>query len=217
MEGANMENRKRIAILGVAASIVAVFATAQLAYAQTREARGTITALTDSSLSMKAGAEQLTVYVDSNTHLSVRRTERDLQKAQPGSPSPRVNSFFEAGQAVLVRYRVENGRSIATDISRISDAGGTGAISDPVKISDGKVKFVNAAQLILDDGGKELSFAITSDTNVLAKGATKATKAAGGSTTITTFVHPGDAVSISYREAGGKMMASEVRVRAPSR
>ena len=48
-------------------------------------------------------------------------------------------------------------------------------------------------------------------------GLTKATKAAGGSTPITTFVHPGDAVSVSYREADGKMMASEVRVRVPSR
>jgi Domain of unknown function (DUF5666) len=211
-----MENKTRFATLGVVASIVGVLATAQPTQAQTREARGTVTSVTDSSLSMKAGAEELTVFVDSDTHLSVRRTERDIQKEQPGRPSPRVNSFFEPGQAVLVRYRVEKGRNMATDISRIGSAG-EGSISNPAKISAGKVKLVTASQLVIDDGGRELSFGISGDTNVLAKGATKATKAAGGSTPITTFVHAGDTVSVSYHEAGAKMMASEVRVTVASR
>jgi len=79
------------------------------------------------------------------------------------------------------------------------------------------VKSVTDSQVVIDAGGREMTFAISGDTNVLAKGATKATKAAGGSTTITTFVHPGDMVSISYHEAGAKMMASEVRVRVASR
>ena len=212
-----MENTKRFAILGVAASIVGVFATAQPAYAQAREARGTVTSVTDSSLTMKAGAEELTVFVDSDTHLNVRRVERDLQKEQPGHPSPRVSSFFEPGQAVLVRYRSANGRNVATDISRVGSAGGEGSISNPAKVSEGKVKVVTTSQLVIDNGGRELSFAITGDTDVLARGATKATKAAGGGTPITTFVHAGDAVSISYHEAGGKMMASEVRVRVAAR
>lgn len=212
-----MENRNRFAILGVAASIVGVLAIASPGLAQNREARGTVTSVTDTSLSMKAGAEELTVYVDSDTHLDVRRAERDIQKEQPGHPSPRVNSFFAPGQAVLVRYRVEKGRNMATDIARVGSAGGEGSISNPAKISAGKVKQVTASQLVLDEGGRELSFGITGDTNVLAKGATKATKAAGGTTTIMTFVHPGDTVSISYHEAGAKMMASEVRVSVANR
>ena len=207
-----MEKRNRLAILGVAASIVGVLAIASPAQAQNREARGTVTSVTDTSLTMKAGAEELTVFVDSGTHLDVRRAERDIQKEQPGHPSPRVNSFFEAGQAVLVRYRVEKGRNIATDIARVGSAGGEGSISNPAKISAGKVKLVNASQLVIVDGGRELDFGITGDTNVLAKGASKATKAAGGSTPITTFVHTGDTVSVSYHEAGAKMTASEVRV-----
>ncbi len=211
-----MENRNRFAILAVAASIVSVLAIASPVLAQTREARGTVTSVSDTSLSMKAGAEELTVFVDGDTHLNVRRTERDIQKEQPGRPSPRVNSFFEQGQAVLVRYRVDKGRNVATDISRISSAGGEGSISNPTKISAGKVKLVTASQLVIDEGGRELSFGITADTNVLAKGATKATKAAGGSTSITTFVHTGDTVSVSYHE-GAKMMASEVRVTVATR
>jgi len=47
-----MENRNRFAILGVAASIVGVLAIASPGQAQNREARGTVTSVTDTSLSM---------------------------------------------------------------------------------------------------------------------------------------------------------------------
>jgi hypothetical protein len=207
-----MKNKKRLMILGMAASIAGVLAMARPADAQVREARGTITAVTDTTLSMKAGAEEWTFFVDGETHLEVRRAERDIQREQPGRPSARVNNFFQPGQTVLVRFREEKGRNHALDISRAGSAGG-GSISDPVKVSDGKVKSVSPSQLIIDNGGRELAFAISRETDVLAKGATKATKAAGGKTEITTFVHAGDTVSISYHESGTKMMASEVRVR----
>jgi hypothetical protein len=213
-----MTSSKRLVVLGRGTLILGVFATAIPAHAQSKEARGTVTAVTESTISMKAGAEQLTFYVDSDTHLDVRTAERDLQKAQPGKPSPRVNNFFEPGQAVLVRYREEKGRNHALDITRISSAGGNGgSVSDPAKVSEGKVKLVTDSQLVLDAGGREMSFAINGDTNVLAKGATKATKAAGGTTAITTVVHSGDKVSVTYHEAGAKMTASEVRVRVASR
>lgn len=207
-----MKNKKRLMILGIGASIVGALAMAQPADAQVREARGSITAVTDNTLTMKAGAEEWTFFVDGETHLEVRRAERNVQREQPGRPSPRVSNFFQPGQAVLVRFREEKGRNHALDISRVGSAGG-GSVSDAVKISDGKVKSVSPSQLIIDEGGRELTFGISRDTNVLAKGATKATKAAGGNTAITTFVHTGDTVSISYHETGAKMMASEIRVR----
>jgi len=209
-----MENRKRLVILGAGPLIVGLLATALPASAQVREARGTITADTDTTLSMRSGSQEMTFFVDSQTHPEVRSAAREAQRAQ--TDHPRVNNFFEAGQAVLVRYREENGRNHALDINRVASAGG-GSISQPQKISDGRVTLVTPAQLIIDDNGRSLTFGITGDTNVVARGATKATKAAGGSTPLTTFVHTGDAVSVSYRDIGGAMTASEVRVKAVSR
>jgi hypothetical protein len=208
-----MTNKKHRVILGVGASIIGVLAIARPADAQTREARGTVTAITDTTLSIKAGAQELTFYVDGETHLEVRAAERNLQRAQPGNPSPRVSSFFEPGQAVLVRYREEKGRNHALDISRV----GSAASGESQKISEGKVTLVTPSQITIDDNGRALTFGISGDTNVLVKGATKATKAAGGSTPITTFVHTGDMVSVSYKESNAKMMASEVRVRVASK
>jgi hypothetical protein len=49
---------------------------------------------------------------------------------------------------------------------------------------------------------------------VIARGATKTTRAAGGKTTIGDFIHNGDNVSITYLDRAGTMTASQVRVRA---
>jgi hypothetical protein len=67
--------------------------------------------------------------------------------------------------------------------------------------------------MTVSSDGRDMTFAITGDTDVLAKGASKATKAAGGGTPLTTFVHSGDTVSVSYKDAAGAMTASEIRVR----
>lgn len=213
-----MNNINRAVILGVAMAVAVVFAGATVVSAQTKEAQGTVTAVTDSTITVKAGGQELTFYVDSETHLEVRRAARDVQAAQPGSPRPRVNSFFEAGNTVVVRYREEKGRNHALDIQRAGSAGaGGGSVTDSTRIADGKVTSVSPSQMTINSGGNDLTFAITGDTDVLARGASKATKAAGGNTPLTTFVHSGDEVSVSYKEAAGAMTASEIRVRVVSR
>lgn len=209
-----MNRINRLVILGVGVTVMGVMAGVHPADAQTREARGTVTSVTDNTLALKAGTQELTFVVDSGTRLEVRSTAKRVQEAQPGSPSPRVKDFFEVGQAVLVRYRESRGTNHALDISRVGSAGsGGGSVSEPLKIADGKVKSVTPSQLTIVDEGRDVTFGIDSSTEVLARGASKATKAASGSTQITTFVHVGDTVSVSYTDAAGKMMASEVRVR----
>jgi hypothetical protein len=160
---------------------------------------------------VKVGSQELTFFVDRQTHLEVRPAARELQRAQ--TSHLRVSNFFEPGQVVLVRYRNENGRNHALDIARVGSAGG-GSVSEAQKTSDGRVTLVTASQLTIDDNGREFTFVITGDTDVIARGASTATRAAGGSTPITTFVHTGDTVSVRYRDVGAKMMASEVRVKA---
>ncbi len=213
-----MQNTNRLVILSATVAVTGLLVSAGAAGAQTKEARGTVTAVTDKTMTVKAGAQELTFYIDGDTHLEVRRSARDVQAAQPNSPSPRVNNFFEAGNSVLVRYREESGRNHALDISRVGSTGsGGGSVSDPSKIADGKVTAVSASQMTIASGGKDLTFAITGDTDVLARGASKATKAAGGNTSLTTFVHLGDDVSVSYKALAGALTASEIRVRVVNR
>ena len=56
--------------------------------------------------------------------------------------------------------------------------------------------------MTIASGAKNMTFAITGDTDVVARGASKATKAAGGGTTLTTFVHQGDEVSVTVWRGG---------------
>ena len=210
-----MEQRSRFVMLAVGITVAVLGSTSQ-AGAQTKEARGTVSAVAERTVTVKVGAQELTFFVDSETHLEVRSAAKEFQQAKPPTARPRVNDFFASGDIVLVRYREEGGQHHALDITHVGSTGtGGGSISDPAKIASGKVKALTSSQLTLDANGKESVFAITRDTDVLKTGATKATKAAGGSTTITTFVKPGDSVSISYHESAGRATASEVRVRTP--
>ena len=213
-----MTSINRLVVLGAGVAVVGLLAGARPVGAQTREARGTVTAVTDTSLTVKAGAQELTFFVDGRTHLEARAAAKQIQAAQPGSPKPRVSDFFEPGSVVLVRYNEENGRNHAVDVERASRPGaGGGSVSEPSKIAEGKVKSVTQSQLTVTGDGRDFTFAINRDTEVLARGASKTTKAAGGSTPITSFVHDGDAVSVTYRETGGAMTAAEVRVRVVNR
>jgi hypothetical protein len=71
--------------------------------------------------------------------------------------------------------------------------------------------------MTISSEGRDLTFVITGDTDVLARGASKATKAAAKGTPLTTFVHSGDEVSVTYQKTAGAMTASEIRVRVASR
>ena len=205
-------NINRLVILTAAVAFLGSMAVVPVS-AQTKEARGTVTAVTTTTMTVKVGTQDMTFLVDSNTRLEVRRAAKEIQSQQPGNPKPRVNDFFEVGNPVLVRYRSDNAGNHALDIERVGSPGS----ADPTKLAEGKVTSVSASQMTVAAGGQNMTFAITADTDVLVKGASKATKAAGGTTTLTTFVHSGDMVSVSYKEAAGAMTASEIRVRVSSK
>jgi len=210
-----MDKRTRFVMLAVGITVAVLGSTSQAA-AQTREARGTVSGVTERSMTVKVGAQEMTFFADHDTHLEVQREAKDVQQARAPLAKPNVNDYFAPGNTVLVRYREDSGRHHALEIRRVGSTGpGGGSISEPAKIATGKVRAITASQLTLDANGRESVFAITADTDVLKKGATTATKAAGGHTPITTFVHPGESVSISYSESAGHATASEVRVRTP--
>ena len=207
-----MTNINRLVILTAIVAFFGCVVGVRPVSAQAKEARGTVTAVTTTTMTVKVGTQDMTFYIDGDTHLEVRRAAKQIQAAQPNA-KPRVNDFFEAGNPVLVRYREENGRNHALDVERVGSAGS----ANPSKLAEGKVTSVSASHVTVAADGHDMTFAITGDTDVLVKGASKATKAAGGGTPLTTFVHSGDTVSVSYKDAAGTMTASEIRVRVANR
>jgi hypothetical protein len=210
-----MTNINRLVILTATVAFWGFVASAGPVSAQTREARGTVAAVTTTTMTVKVGAQDMTFLIDGNTHLEVRRAAKQIQSLQPGDAHPRVSDYFEVGNPVLVRYEESGGVHgfHALNIERVGSAGS----ANPSRLAEGKVTSVSASHMTVASGGRDITFAITGNTDVMAKGASKAKKAAGGGTPLTTFVQAGDMVSVSYKEAAGAITASEIRVRVPNR
>jgi hypothetical protein len=183
------------------------------AAAQNKTARGTATAVSDSSLTVKVGAKDMTFAIDAKTVVQARgagtktRTEGGVK----------VTDFVKTGGAVLVTYSTANGTNTAVTIQPVSSAGSTAAAGPETKIAAGAVKSVSDSSLSVTSGVKDMTFAITAKTKVLGKGAGTATAAAGGKIAIGSLVSSGDTVSVSYTEAGSAMTATEVRVTVKAR
>jgi Domain of unknown function (DUF5666) len=193
-----------------------LMATGLLAYAgpaaaQTKTAQGTVTAVSARSMTVKVGGADMSFTIDEQT--VVRASGAGTQTRREGGV--KVADYIKTGGNVVVTYREANGSRIATNIRPVASAGG--APGEGSKTATGSVKTVSAASLTVTNAGKDMTFAVTRNTQVRAAGAGTATREAGGALPITGLVHAGDAVSVTYTEAGGAMTASAVRITAKAR
>jgi hypothetical protein len=94
-------------------------------------------------------------------------------------------------------------------ITPVSDA----ALTAPIRNTFGKVRSISGHVLTLQSDGRDMKFIVDENTQVLAKGAGRATRHAGGSLPITDLVHGGDVARVEYRELNGAMRAVEIQVR----
>jgi Domain of unknown function (DUF5666) len=205
---------KRLVIVAVGVLTVVILGSSKLD-AQGKEAQGTVTAISSSSITIASGGgKPMTFVVDKATKLedkAAARKSRDAKTAD--TPGVQLTDYIKVGNPVLVRYQEANGANHALFVRQVSSPGDSAEAHDQAKTASGTVKAVSLSQVTLASDGKDMTFAITRDTDVLARGASKTTKAAGGTTTIADFVHNGDDVSITYVDKAGTMTASQVRVR----
>jgi hypothetical protein len=87
------------------------------------------------------------------------------------------------------------------------------ALTAPVRNTYGKVTSISGHVLTLDTGSRDMTFIVDDNTHILAKGAGRATRKAGGSLPITDLVHSGDVARVEYRELNGAMRALEIQIR----
>ena len=169
--------------------------------AQTKTARGTATAVSDTSLTVKAGDKDMTFAIDAKTVVSAKGAGTKTRK----EGGVKVTDYVKTGGAVLVTYREAAGAMTAVTIQPIASAGASGGAEGPeTKTAAGIVKSVAGSTLVVTSDGKDMTFALTPATKVEAKGAGKATAAAGGKIEFGSLVSAGDTVSVSYTEAGAR-------------
>ena len=186
------------------------------AVAQTKEARGQVVIVSDASLTVKVGEQTLSFVIDRETFLEARGVgTRSRRAAADGKDNAgiKVTDYVKAGNAVLVSYTVIDGKNRALVVRPIPSAGD--AQVESAKNIQGKVKAITGKTLTVEQSGRDLTFVIDRDTDVIARGGTRATRKGGGSVPITQLVHAGDIVRVDYRDVDGSLRAFEIQVRAP--
>jgi hypothetical protein len=196
-----------------ALSLVAIAAVllASPASAQEHKSRGTLTAMTSDSITVKVGAADMKFGVDEKTAVSAPGGgTKSREAAASGKAGPKLSDVLKVGDAVEVTY-AEAGGQHATMIRKVSSPGSAGV---PGKRSAGTVSAVSASSLTIEGtsgGGAKFTqtFSIDGKTHVVAHGAAKSL---GAGAPITNAVGKGDHVSVSFDEGSGSVHASEVRV-----
>ena len=183
----------------------------------TKSARGTVTAMAADSVTVKVGATDMKFTVDETTSVEAPGAGgKSRQATAAGKAGPKLGEILKVGQAVEISYHEMGGTMHASAIRQVSSAGSDGV---PAKSSIGKVTAVTATSLAIAgsaSGGAAFtqSFTIDPKTVVTGRGAGTAAAAKGGKTAATDLVGVGDTVSVSYREEGTTLHASNVRVTA---
>src|SRR5262245_29043314 len=207
----------RVVTAGIGLTVIGVLGAAGLVNAQTKEVRGAVTAISNSSMTISAGQQNMTFIIDPATKVEVKAAAKKSRAAgSAGSTGPTITEYIKTGNNVLVRYKEDKAGLHALSVRPVSSAKSSRESSDvDIKVANGTVKEVTQSRLTLESRGEDITFAVNAETDVLARNASKTTKAVGGKTTISDFVHDGDTVSITYLDRGGAMTASQVRVRLP--
>jgi len=204
-----------IAVPLAAFSIVAWQAPAAMAQ-EHKTARGTVTAVSGDSVSVKVGDQDMKFAVDKDTRVITAGGGTKTRKAQAaGAAGVKVADVLKVGQAVEVTYGESGGTMQAIDIrtmAKVPAAGASATAAPAAKTAAGTVKDVSATSLTITDKSKDLTFSVDNSTRVIGKGAGTKAKAGGGKIPITDLVASGDQVSVTYHETDGAMHAASVRV-----
>jgi hypothetical protein len=192
----------------------------------TKTARGTVTAVSDDSVTVKVRDQDMKFTVDSKTNvIAPGGSTKSRKAAAAGTSGVKVTELLSAGKAVEVAYHDMGGGMLhAASIRTVSSAGsGGGSISEPAppapatKSARGTVKSVSASSLtVSDSSGKDWTFTVDSTTRVTGKGLGTKTAPKGGKSPITELLASGDEVTVTYHDMGGTMHAANVSVTKPA-
>lgn len=208
--------KQLLAVIGSALVLVSI---PQPAGAQdTREAQGTVTAVTPTSISIQVKDQVMTFNVDQKTQVTARGASTQTRAAQAeGRKGPDLPTIVKVGQGVEIRYHQEGMHAASI---RVLPGPVEGSMSEkqetaPRRTMNGTVTALTGTSLTAKTKEGEVTFAIDQKTEVIGKGigtAGRKKTEAGEKTVLADFVAVGDDVRIVYHEMGAVKHAAEVHV-----
>lgn len=217
-----MRQARFFAVPVLALSVIAFPVRSRAAGDDTKTARGTVSAMTGNSITVKVADKEMKFNVDEKTEVIARGAGTKSRQAQAkGMAGPKLVDVVKTGEAVRVTYHDMGSTLHAARIEAIASAGeGGGSMSESkpaAKHASGTVKSVSAASLTVTGGGKDWTFTVDEKTSVIGTGLSTKARAKGSKLTITEALAAGDKVTVTYHDMGGTMHASTVRVTAKAK
>lgn len=206
-----------LAVTVVVLSLVGWPSSVALAQEQ-HTARGVISEMTGSSLTIAVNGAPMTFAIDAGTQVEARgASTKSRQLAASGKPGPGLADILTVGQPVAVSYRSAAGTPRASLVRVVPRVVNGGSVTTPEMRSIGTVKSLAADSITIVGGsGAGASFTQTfrigADTKVIGQGIGTAAAAKGGRAPFSDLVAVGDKVTVSYHQAGEGLQASAVRV-----
>lgn len=210
--------RRTILALPLAVFTIAGLLATQAHAQDPKKARGKVTAMTATSVSVDAAGTPMSFTVDEKTKVEAPGAGTATRRAEAaGKPGVKLADVIKTGDAVEVSYQDVGGKMQASMIRKVSSVPSSASTATESKSSSGKVTTVSATALSISGssgGGVTFTqtFVIDSKTKVIGKGAGTMSEARGGKVSATDLIASGDTVSVSFTEMAGALHANEVRV-----
>jgi hypothetical protein len=216
------EMKPTILALSLTALSLALWPASEALAQEQKVARGTITDVGGTSITLTVQGEPHTFTVDRQTRVEAPGGGTKMRQATVnGKAGPHLPDLLTVGQSAAVTYKdMPNPRaSLIRAIPGVKTGGSVKTASAMRSI--GIVRAVGADWVTIggsSGGGAMFSqtFTIGPDTTVVGKGAGTASAAAGGKAPVTQLISAGDRVSISYHKTETALLASDVRIVQPS-
>ena len=215
------EMKPILTALSFAALSVILWPTPYALAEGTKVVRGTVTAASGSSLTLKVRDQEMKFDIDWKTMVEAPGAGTKARQANAaGKPGPKLADVVKIGQAVAVTYHDISGTLHATHVRAVSSIASGGASAGGSQAEQmtttGIVQSVGGDSITISGNGAGAAFTqtfiIDETTKVFAKGAGTMAASGGGKAPFAKLVASGDRVSVAYHKKGGALHASDIRV-----
>ncbi len=208
----------RRAAVGVAVALVTFSLSAALAAPQEKRARGKVTAITATAITIDVDGKPTTIGIDTATTKFIARGGTTKTKAAERTGiKPTLGETVKIGDNVEIRYQEAGGRMLATEVRvGVASGGGMPGEGQATMTIEGVVSEVSGATLgITPAKGEPVTFMVDAKTRVIGQGLgtmAKEKETAGAKLTLGDAVAVGDTVRVTYTLSGDMKHATAVRV-----
>ena len=207
----------RRAAVSFAVALVTLSLSAALAAPQEKRARGKVTAITATAITIDVDGKPTTFGIDTATTKFIARGGTTKTKAAERTGiKPTLGDTVKIGDNVEITYLESGGRMLATQV-RVGVAAAAGVSSMGMQATiEGVASEVSGATLVITRAkGDPVTFMVDAKTRVIGQGLgtmAKEKQTAGAKLTLGDAVAVGDTIRVTYTLSGDMKHATTVRV-----